>query len=311
MTNRHEIPMNLGEKSVVAAVAVALLALHFGTAVSRTEAQTTATVIASPQFEVASVKPSPARGFQPTEERNRGWGDVTGRVNLRYIPLKLVLLRAFSVEANQLTGPDWINTEPYDIQAIVPAETAKGQIPLMFQTLMAERFKLRFHRETRDTSVYALVVGEGGPKLEEVSSDDAGAPVIPRQTFAGGTITGVGPGPSGKVSYTMDNSRNLLHVEYARITMAELAKALSGGQVDLPVVDMTGLKGFYQLALDGHISRLAISNQATDQSVPIASDPSGDPVRESLKKVGLRLVRRSIPMERVVIDHIEMQPTEN
>jgi uncharacterized protein (TIGR03435 family) len=90
------------------------------------------------------------------------------------------------------------------------------------------------------------------------------------------------------------------------------------GIVDLPVVDMTELKGSYQATLD--ISRSDMprargglpGNQGDPgQALPTASEPSGNSVRESLAKLGLRLERRRLPIEKFVIDHIDRTPTEN
>ena len=77
----------------------------------------------------------------------------------------------YDLQAYQLSGPAWLDTEPFDILATVPAGAPKDQIPLMFQDLLAERFKLKFHRETQTAASYALVVGEGGPKLKEALPD--------------------------------------------------------------------------------------------------------------------------------------------
>jgi hypothetical protein len=91
-----------------------------------------ATNVPLPTFEVASVKPSTGAGGQTTAERARGWGDVTGRVNLEDIKLNDVLRRAYSLQPHQLSGPAWLDTDHFDILAVVPAGAPKQQIPLMF-----------------------------------------------------------------------------------------------------------------------------------------------------------------------------------
>lgn len=272
-----------------------------------------------PAFEVASVRPSAGAGGQAADERARGWGDVTGRVALMQIPLMAVLLRAFGLQPYQLSGPAWLNADPFDIFANVPAGAPKEQIPLMFQALLAERFKLRFHRETQVAPVYALVVAAGGPKMKEPLPDDPNATEGFKVTGSGekrvisGAITG---GPFGRSTLSVANGT--LHTEFASMTMESLAEYLSQGQVDLPVVDMTELKGSYRVPLDFSMSdmpgvraRLQADQGNASQAVPTASDPSGPSLRESIEKLGLKLERRRLPVEKLVIDHIERAPTGN
>jgi uncharacterized protein (TIGR03435 family) len=296
--------------------------LSFGlllAAVSR--AQTGAAPSALPKFEVASVRASVSTGGQLASERERGWGNVTGRVNLLHIPLRFVLLRVYNLRSYQLSGPAWLETEPFDILANVPAGTPKEQIPLMFQDLPAERFKLKFHRETQTSPVYALVVAEGGPKVTEGLSDDPGEADAVSTKISGtaenrsksGTLTG----KFGSFKLTAANGS--LRWEFAGIGMNGLAEFLSQGLVDLPVVDMTNLGGSYQVPLEVSMSDMPKgANQppadqgGAGQPATGASDPPGGiSVRGSLQKLGLRLVRQRAPIEKFVIDHVERVPTGN
>jgi uncharacterized protein (TIGR03435 family) len=266
----------------------------------------------SPAFEVASVKPFTG---DPRTQTARSWGDVTPRVALEHINLRGVLLRVYNLQSDQLTGPAWLDSEFFDIFATVPAGAPKEQVPLMFQALLAERFKLKFHRETQVAQVYALVVGEGGTKLKDPLPEDAD--LGPNKITGTGektVMSGTGSGKFGKFKLTAANGG--LHYEFAGMTMEALAEFLSQGQVDLPVVDMTKLKGSYQVPLDVSASDMPGSRAPADQgnagqAVPTASDPRGNSVRESLQKLGLRLERRKLPTEKFVIDHIERAPTEN
>ena len=293
-------------------LAVAAVTCPFLFGIVNARVQTKTAVSALPKFEVASVKPSPGTGGQLAEERNRGWGDVTGRVNLRSIPLRYVLQKVYDLQAYQLSGPAWLDTEPFDILATVPAGAPKDQIPLMFQDLLADRFKLKFHRETQTATSYALVVGEGGPKLKEALPDD-GSEVPSTVKIAGSdekkSISGMGNGKFGKFKLTAANG--VLHYEFASMTAKALAEFLSQGSVDLPVVDMTELRGSYQMPLDIPARGFPAAQSDAGQPVPAASEPSGTSVRSSLEKLGLRLVRRRFPIEKFVIDHIERRPTPN
>jgi uncharacterized protein (TIGR03435 family) len=103
-------------------------------------------------FDVASVKPS----IPPT--------------------LKNLLMNAYDVKNYQITGPSWLDTERFDINATMPPDTTKEQFRVMLQNLLAERFKLTIHWETKELPVYSLVVNKGGPKLNE---SEPSAPVDP------------------------------------------------------------------------------------------------------------------------------------
>ena len=277
-----------------------------------------------PTFEVASVKPSTGAGGQVGREA--GWGDVTGRVNLLDVHLADALLRAYGLQPYQLSGPAWLDADFFDILAVVPAGAPNQQIPLMFQALLEDRFKLKFHREIQVEPAYALVVAAGGPNLKETAPNDTYVPRTEAYTSSGGKLshTAEGSGPFGLAKTSFANGT--LHTEFASMTMKALTEYLNQypnnqnliGIVDLPVVDMTELKGSYQVTLD--ISRSDMprargglpGNQGDPgQALPTASEPSGNSVRESLAKLSLRLERRRLPIEKFVIDHIDRTPTEN
>jgi uncharacterized protein (TIGR03435 family) len=226
--------------------------------------------------------------------------------------LKQVILRVFDIGDDQLIGPGWMTSECYDILAVVPAGAPKEQIPLMFQALLAERFGLRFHRETKLTSAYALIVLDGGPKFTEAASEDGFDPLeeTGKISLEGGRMsaTTVSRGRYGLVKNTLEYPNIFFHREFVRITMKDFARAITRSSENRPVVDMTGLTGFYRLTVDiGGPKELPWDDEA-DLSVPAAS---GDPLRESLKKLGLKLERRNLPFEKFIIDHVEKTPTQN
>jgi uncharacterized protein (TIGR03435 family) len=285
-----------------------------------------ATNVPLPTFEVASVKPSTGAGGQTTAERARGWGDVTGRVNLEDIKLNDVLRRAYSLQPHQLSGPAWLDTDHFDILAVVPAGAPKQQIPLMFQALLEERFTLRFHQQIQVVPAYALVVAPGGPKMKESEPDDIYVAPTEAITARPGdvSISAEGTGPFGR--FKLRRANGTFHTEFASMTMKSLVEYLNQyennqyqtGFVDLPVVDMTELEGSYQVTLDisssdfPRVRAVQPADQgAAGQAVPAASEPSGSSVRASLEKLGLKLERRRLPIEKFVVDHIERKPTEN
>ena len=129
-----------------------------------------------PAFEVASVKTAgPPReesgGARSTGMPPRTFGDP-GLVNYSSVSLKGVLCRAYNLLPDKIVGPSWLDSERYDIVAKVPKDAPTGQIPSMLQSLLAERFRMSVHWETKQTPGYALVVGKSGPKLTKSALED-------------------------------------------------------------------------------------------------------------------------------------------
>src|SRR5947209_7412353 len=121
-----------------------------------------------PAFEVASIKAAapPVNGRMMI----RMAGDP-GRVDYANVSLRDVIRIAYGVKEYQVSGPDWISATRFDILAKLPEGAPREEVPQMLQTLLAERFKLTVHRETKEHSMYALVVGKNGPKLKPAEAD--------------------------------------------------------------------------------------------------------------------------------------------
>lgn len=168
---------------------------------------------ARPTFEVASVKPS--------TPGSSGGGITPGPDGLtaRNVTLLFCIRIAYDVQEYQVSGPGWLNNEQYDIAAKTAAPVGQDQLRLMLQTLLADRFGLVLHRETRPRNVFTLVVGKDGTKLNEA--------------------TGQGDGATADVG----------HLAFKGASMSALARRLSQ-QLHEPVSDMTGLKGLYDFTLD-------------------------------------------------------------
>jgi uncharacterized protein (TIGR03435 family) len=222
----------------------------------------------------------------------------------------------------------------------------------MLKALLEERFKLGAHRDTQEQPVLALVVARDGPKLKEAPPSapvDENTPLKPGETKVDspeGTLrisrnpdgsTVVNMGEKGTITTRLDPDTRTLSLESSSVTMAGFADRLTtvlqmGGGEGRQVVDMTGLKGNYQVTLDisladimamarargfnpppGAAASGAPSGGAPGASpAPEASDPGGgSTVFASVKKLGLRLEPRRAPVERLVIDTVEKTPTEN
>jgi uncharacterized protein (TIGR03435 family) len=213
-----------------------------------------------PAFDAATVKRS------APDSRGSNMRANPGRLTCTNVPLKQYVVSAWSLKDYQVTGPDWIADERYDLSATMPAGTPTGDVLSMLQTLLKERFGMTVHRETKELPVYALVVEKGGLKLP------------PNDGFGGTSVSG------GTKKKTLT----------ANVTMKSLAGTLSG-QVDRPVVDMTGATGGYKVKLDW----------TTEE------DGMGATIFMALHEVGLKLEARRAPVEILVIDHAEKIPSEN
>ena len=133
-------------------------------AVGQLSAQPTA-----PKFEVASVRraapPQVGTGVHDTARGGPGTADPS-QVAYTNLRLKDLLLTAYGVKGYQIAGPEWLETERYDVIAKIPPGAPKEQFPLMLQDLLVERFKISLHHETKDLPLYELGVAKSGPKLK-------------------------------------------------------------------------------------------------------------------------------------------------
>jgi len=258
-----------------------------------------------PQFEVASIKPS---GVPPT---NRAYTMNDTRLELGSIPLKSLIQIAYKVDAYRVSGPDWITTTRFDISAKLPEGATKDQVPEMLQVLLADRFGLVIHKEPKEQSVYALVVGKDGPKLKEGAADNThpdmsflnGRRILTKMNTEDG-FWSISSAPGGPRIF-----------DAARITMPELAHTLEL-YVDDPVLDMTGLKGSWQISalavpLEARAAAVRARNAAPAQP-GVAPDPDGAiTIFSSMQKLGLALEKRKAPVEQIVVDSANKVPTEN
>src|SRR6202011_3569884 len=126
-------------------------------------------------FEVASIKPAQP---MPMGRMRIGMNADAGMLRYTNVTLKDCIRNAYRVKDFQVQGPDSIESARFDIVAKLPAGSSPDQIPEMLQALLADRFKLTLHRDTKEHAIYALVVGKGGAKLKpaEIAAGEAAAP---------------------------------------------------------------------------------------------------------------------------------------
>jgi len=278
--------------SVIAAVAILTIALC--------QAQTA--TARGPQFEVASVKPSPA----PPASHAYNLSDT--RVELGSVPLKSLIQLAYKLEAHQVSAPDWMATARFDILAKMPTGANRDQIPDMLQDLLADRFGLVVHHEPKEQQVYALLPGKQGSKLAEAAADNTDHTFLTGRAMLYKMET---PEADGFWSISVKDGRSTFDAQ--RITMAELATVLtSRGYFQDPVLDMTGLKGYWQLRFD------VPKNTGPFRPMPAANgaptppdDPDGISIPASLRKLGLEIQHQKASIDHLVVDSAEKTPTEN
>lgn len=285
-------------------------------------------------FEVASIKPAamPTPAQMQAGKLHVGMNIDAARVDIGFLSLAELIPIAFRVKPYQVSGPSWMSAQRFDVLAKMPEGATKEQVPDMLQALLAERFKLTFHRESKEHSVYALVVGKNGPKLKESPPEETAPPAEPGAEGApkqqinfsrSGEGVVVKGGETGTTKMSM-GPNGTMHMEASKVTLATFADMLSRF-MDRPVLDMTELKGNYQVALDLTMDDLramaskagvaipaqASSGEAGRQPADAATDPSGSSIFMAVQQLGLKLEPRKAPVELIVIDHLEKAPTEN
>jgi len=200
--------------------------------------------------------------------------------------LKLLIAAAYDLNPKTISGgPDWIGSEHYDIVAVTPGEVrpTRNEQMWMLRGLLAERFKLAFHREAKEFSIYALEIAKSGPKLK-ASADGPDAPPV------------VGPG----VVYPQK-----IVLPGRNASMSDFVAVMQRAILDRPVVDRTGLTGRYDFDLEWAPDESQFGGEVPVAPADAPSPPLFMAVQEQL---GLRLESTRGPVDVLVIDHAE-QPT--
>ena len=290
-----------------------------------------------PAFEVASVKiAEPITPAMISSGKLHAGMKVDGkRVDIGLMSMAQLICKAYDVKSYQVSGPSWMQAmgmtgTRFDIVANLPEGATKEQVPQMLQNLLAERFKLAIHKDSKEQAIYALVIGKGGLKIKE-SAPPPAAPdgSTPNTAVTGSSsvtvtqsknsvVTSDGQGKQQRIIPSPDGKS--MRFEISGATLAELAEGLTP-MVDHPIVDMTGLTGKYDVTLDISMQDLmnaaraagaAVPPAAVDPSKPAdaASDPGGS-LFTSIQGLGLKLEPRKTAMTQIVVDHVEKTPTEN
>jgi uncharacterized protein (TIGR03435 family) len=225
----------------------------------------------SQTFEVASIRPADPR---------QGWIDFVispgGHLRITNVPLGQIIREAYELKFFQMSGgPPWLNTDGYNIEAKAAGEPSRREMMAMLRSLLEERFRLKVRRETREGSVYELVVAKGGPKLKASTAETSYLRLY-RHT----------PPELPGVSYTIAGQK---------VAIAKLADDLMG-TVQRRVFDRTGITGEFDFKID-----YAVEGHSED----------GPSIFTALQEqLGLKLQAAKGPVEHLIVESAE-RPSAN
>ena len=223
---------------------------------------------AQPAFAVATIRPS----TESVKFERDGKTEISrDRLLMRDVTLSTCIKWEYGVQQSQISGPEWIASDHFDIEAKPDEPESEAQMKLMMQTLLASRFKLRFHRQSKERKSFVLTVAKGGSKLQKAKVD----------------------GPAWRQNSSMG-------MVAKSMTMREFADFISG-PVESPVVDKTGLEGKYDFAID-FSAYVPKDQERPDVAYVLNLAMSAE--------LGLKLDAGKETVEVMVVDRVE-KPTEN
>jgi uncharacterized protein (TIGR03435 family) len=253
-----------------------------------------------PSVEVASVRrPDPSAPVRARMSTRGGPGtDQPTHFECRGCPLALLVAKAYDVDLYQVSGPDWLMGDLFDVNAKVSENASIQEFQQMLQSLLAERFRLKVRSETRESAGYELSVGPRGSKLK-----GAGPPVTPPDSP-----------PSAMSRLDSNGFPILLRGEYmvaalghyrrhTQETIGELVKWLTIW-LRKPVVDRTGLTGRYDITLSFVMS-------SSLRVPPDEPDVPGPTLLDAVGETGLRVVSKKVQVDYIVVESAQRIPTEN
>jgi len=240
-------------------------------------------VAAPGQFDAVSIKPS------SPDARGGGFNMSPGRLNGRNVSLSELVSFAYGLHAYQLSGDSgWMDNDHYEVVATFPAATTDARRAVMLQTMLAERFALTIHRESKEVAGYALMAGRNGAKLQAPESAQHGM-LLSRSPTSG---------------------QRTLHGTSA--TMADMAGILAD-VLGKPVEDATGIAGSFDFAMEwtpDPVSEVALRKGSGPQEPP-PGEQTGPSIFTALQEqLGLKLETKKLPVEAIAIDHAE-KPSGN
>jgi uncharacterized protein (TIGR03435 family) len=295
-----------------------------------------------PSFDVASIRAGPPIGSGGPMMIGMSGGPGTpdpGRFECHSCNLSMLMTRAYDVAGYQISIPGSLKDAIFEINARVPAGATKDEFRLMLQNLLADRFKLKIHREKKEMQIYELVVAKGGPKMKESDPESSADPAkdeSPNAPPPPPPPGGRGPLPTGKDGFPVlpkaRPGRPMMFFGLGRArlqanteSMTEFAKTLAD-LVGKPVTDATGLTAKYDFTLTwdgaGGPGRgmpavpppPSAGGAVATGNAPLAgaTDAEVQPtIFAAVQELGLKLEQKKGLVDVVVVDHAEKVPTEN
>jgi uncharacterized protein (TIGR03435 family) len=282
---------------------------------------------ATPEFEVASVRPAepptPGRQFNFSGSSGGPGTRDPGTYTCRNCPLTVLATQAYDRKRFELAADHWMEEARYDVTAKVPAGTTKEQFRLMLQRLLAERFKLTTHHESKEMDAFELVIGKNGPRLKESpkeSVEDAAAAGPPPPPPPPGPLPKDKDGhpivPAGATIFETTNGVPWAHLNAKKETMDSFVGRVSTF-LRQPVFDATGLKGKYdfELTWSPDLAGMGVPPPppgAASEPPPAPLAPDGPTLFGAIQsQLGLKLEARKRQVDVLVLDHAEKVPTAN
>ncbi|MGA2852208.1 MAG: TIGR03435 family protein [Terracidiphilus sp.] len=230
-----------------------------------------------PAFDVASVRPSQHQ-VGPDYNNQLTWSSAG--LTARNVTLQRLCAEAYHLQLRQVAGPRWIDQDEYDIEANVGGPATREQMAVMLQRLVAARFNVKQHTESREMRVYELVVDKAGPKIHPVDS--------------GGTPT---PAAGFHFHGNLRQFADLLAVQLSIPASDNPAEPVRASTSPIPVIDKTGLGGIFDFSVDIHPE--------------LGTDMFAQWQRTLQDQLGLRIESRKGNVPVMVIDDAAKTPTEN
>jgi uncharacterized protein (TIGR03435 family) len=229
---------------------------------------------ADPSYEVATVKPS------NPDDQDSGFHQSGRRFHIENLTVDNLLMVAYAIHPKQiLDAPAWFATDHFDIVGVldIEGEANLQQIKGIVKKVLADRFQLKLHRETRELSVYAITVTRDGPRLTKSKED---------------------PNALGNTNNNVHAGQNTMTI--SNMSMADFMLVMQFF-TDRPVVDQTGLAGKWDFKWTWAIDESRMSSD---------SDPAPGMFTAIQEQLGLKLVAKRAPADAYVVDHVE-RPSSN
>ncbi len=234
-------------------------------------------------FEIADVHVSPR-----SQNAYMSGGVLRGvRYEIRKATMVDLVSLAYGVEAEKvLGGPSWLETDRFDVIAKAPPATAPDTVTLMLQALLADRFKLVIHKDSKPRQAFVLSMGKGKPKLKESSGSGGGCQAEPQQ----------GPPQPGVIPYNVLSCHNMTMEAFA-----QTIRNYAGGYLTSPVVDSTELKGAWDFSI-----------KWTSRGALVAAGADGISLFDAVdKQLGLKMEMQTVPTPVIIVDSVNQKPTPN